>query len=225
MHIFSYGRGSAEFDRGVSFFDAIYGFAITLLITTVHVPGPSAWQSVHALLRSGFGSQIFGFVLSFVVIALFWRLNYRLIGTMSGMTPRIILANIVCVFFVILVPFTTQALHAPELSSLPLPIALYAANIALISLTQSTMYLIAERTHVTLMAPHTRSSDVVRYVSMFILPFVFAFSIVLAYTVNTDVAQYSWISLVVLMPGLDQLEKRLNGNVRPVAMPPHEATG
>jgi len=56
----SHGRGS-EFDRGVSFFDAIYGFAITLLITAVDVPSAKAWHSVHALLRSGVGNQIVGF--------------------------------------------------------------------------------------------------------------------------------------------------------------------
>ena len=224
MQVFAYGRGSAEFDRGVSFFDAIYGFAITLLITTVHVPGASAWTSVHALLKSGFGSQITGFVLSFVVIALFWRLNYRLIGTMRGMTPRIIIANIVCVFFVILVPFTTQALHAPALDGLPLPTALYAANIALVALAQSIMYLIAERSKLTAMSPHTRASSVARYAGDFIAPFVFGFSIVLAYTAGIGVAQYSWLSLAVLMPVLGQLEKRLNHNVMPVTLRPDEAT-
>jgi uncharacterized membrane protein len=105
-----YRRGSAEFDRGVSFFDAVYGFAITLLITTVHLPGAKSWQSLHTLLNSSFGNEVFGFVLSFVVIALFWRLNYRLIGRMSGMSSSIVLANIVGILFIILIPFTTQAM-------------------------------------------------------------------------------------------------------------------
>jgi hypothetical protein len=38
MQLVTYERGSAEVDRGVPFFDAIYGFAITLLITTADVP-------------------------------------------------------------------------------------------------------------------------------------------------------------------------------------------
>jgi hypothetical protein len=42
MPTLRYNRDTAEFDRGIQFFDAIYGFAITLLITTVHLPPSSA---------------------------------------------------------------------------------------------------------------------------------------------------------------------------------------
>jgi len=223
MSLPTYRRGSAEFDRGVSFFDAIYGFAITLLIVSVDVPPAKAWRSVHALLQSGFGNQLLGFALSFVVIALFWRLNYRLIGTMNGMTQRIVISNIVCVFFIILIPFSTQALNAPNLTGLPLPVALYAANLGLASLAQSTMYTIAKGSKLTIMSPRTRSSAIAGQVSDYLLPIVFAVSIVLAFTVNTKVAEYSWLSLVVLMPLGARLEKRFNGGVMPYAMKPSEA--
>jgi uncharacterized membrane protein len=223
MQLVTYGRDSAEFDRGVSFFDAIYGFAITLLITAVDVPPAKAWHSVHALLQSGFGNQIVGFALSFVVIALFWRLNYRLIGTMNGMTQRIIISNIVCVFFIILIPFSTQALNAPNLSGLPLPVSLYAANLALASLAQTSMYTIAKRSKLTILSPRTRASAIAGQASEYVLPFVFGLSIVLAFTVSARTAEYSWLSLVVLMPLGGVLEKRLNGNVTPFAMNPGDS--
>jgi uncharacterized membrane protein len=222
MSLLTYRRGSAEFDRGVSFFDAIYGFAITLLIVSVDVPPAKAWRSVHALLQSGVGNQLIGFALSFVVIALFWRLNYRLIGTMNGMTQRIVISNIVCVFFIILIPFSTQALNAPNLDGLPLPVALYAANLGLAALAQSSMYTIAKRSKLTIMSSRTRSSAIVGQVSDYLLPLVFGFSIVLAFTVSTKVAEYSWLSLVVLMPLGAHLEKRFNGGVMPYAMKPTE---
>lgn len=219
MHVSLYGRGSAEFDRGVSFFDAIYGFAITLLITTVHVPGPKAWTSVSALLSSQFGTELFGFVLSFVVISLFWRLNYRLIGTMSGMSSRIVLANIVCVFFVILIPFTTQAMNANGLSEVPLATALYALNIALASLSQAVMYEIAEHSQLV-QRVSTRSARVVRHVADLLLPVVFLASIPIAYLAGPHAAQYSWAILIVLVPLFSRIEKRLNGNVPPSVVPP-----
>ena len=222
MRLFAYGRGSAEFDRGVSFFDAVYGFAITLLITGVDVPPAKAWRSIHALLQSGVGNQLVGFALSFVVIAMFWRLNYRLIGTMNGMTQRIVISNIVCVFFIILIPFTTQALNAPNLNGLPLPVALYAANLGLASLAQNSMYTIAKQSKLTIMSPRSRASAIVGQISNNLLPLVFGVSIVLAFTVNTKVAQYSWLSLVALMPLGARLEKHLNGGVMPHAMKPSE---
>jgi uncharacterized membrane protein len=223
MQVFTYGRGSAEFDRGVSFFDAIYGFAITLLIVGIDLPPARAWQSVHTLLQSGFGNQIIGFTLSFVVIAQFWRVNYRLIGTMNGMTQRIIISNIVCVFFIILIPFSTQALNAPSLNRLPLPVAVYATNIALASLAQTSMYAIAKQSKLTVLSPRTRASAIIGNVSDYLLPLVFAFSVVLAFTVSPKVAEYSWLSLVVLLPLCGRLEKRFNGNVMPYAMKPTES--
>jgi TMEM175 potassium channel family protein len=221
VSIHLYRRGSSEFDRGVSFFDAVYGFAITLLVTTVHIPGPSAWRDLHTLLSSDFGSQISGFVLSFLVIALFWRLNYRLIGTMNGMSSRVVLANIGCVFFIILIPLTTQAMNSPDLADRPLATSVYAANIALASLAQSVMWQIARRSELV-KVDSTRASSVVGLVSEAVLPLVFLASIPIAYLANTHVAQYSWAALLVLMPLFSRLQKRLNHGREPLVVPPHE---
>jgi uncharacterized membrane protein len=221
MSLVLYRRGTAEFDRGLSFFDAVYGVAITLLITTVHVPGANSWQSVRALLNSSFGSEFFGFVLSFVVIVSFWRLNYRLIGRMSGMSPRIVLANILCVFFVILIPFSTQAMNSPTLSNVPLATALYAVNIGLASIAQSVMYQIATRGSLVKVVS-TRESQVLVLVEEALLPLVFAISIPIAYIAGPREAQYSWASLLVLLPLLARLVRRANHNVEPTAALPDE---
>jgi uncharacterized membrane protein len=221
MQVFAYGRGSAEFDRGVSFFDAVYGFAITLLITTVHPPGPKAWASVRTLLASGFGSELFGFVLSFLVIALFWRYNYRLIGTMSGMTSRIVASNIACVFFIILIPFTTQAMNSAALTNLPLPTALYAANIAFASLSQATMYQIA-RASGLVPAASTRRGTVIGWVQDLALPVVFLGSIPIAFLAGAHYAQDSWALLAVLMPVLGRVSMKINGPLAPIREAPAE---
>jgi uncharacterized membrane protein len=221
MQVLAYRRGSAEFDRGVSFFDAVYGFAITLLITTVHPPGPKAWSSVATLLRSNVGSELFGFVLSFLVIALFWRYNYRLIGTMSGMSPRIIASNIACVFFIILIPFTTQAMNAAALTDLPLPTALYATNIAFASLSQATMYQIA-RSSGLVPAAASRRGRVIGWIQDLALPVVFLASIPIAFLAGSHIAQDSWASLVILMPVLGRVSQRVNGPLVPIKEDPAE---
>jgi uncharacterized membrane protein len=218
MQVFTYDRGSAEFDRGVSFFDAVYGFALTLLITTVHVPGPTAWVSVVSLLNSGAGSELFGFVLSFVVISVFWRSNYRLIGTMSAMSSRIVAANIVCVFFIILIPFTTEAMNASVLSRLPLPTALYAVNIALAALAQTVMYQLAKKNQLV-MAVASRGSRVAGFTASLAVPFVFFVSVGVAYLAGPHAAQYSWAAALVLRFGFDRLQIRLDRNTPPTAMP------
>ena len=214
-----YRRGSAEFDRGVSFFDAVYGFAITLLITTVHIPAPKYWHSLRTLLDSSFGSELVGFVLSFVVIALFWRVNYRLIGTMNGMSSRVIVSNITCVFFVILIPLTTQAQNSTALSNEPLAVALYAANITLASIAQFIMYRIAEGTGLVKITA-TQASQRIATIGSLAVPVVFGISIPIAFWAGTRPAQYVWASLLVLFPLFGWWERRANHDREPTVAPP-----
>jgi uncharacterized membrane protein len=202
-----YAKNSTEFDRGVQFFDAIYGFAITLLITTVHLPPTTAWKSLHALSQSGLPSQLFGFVLSFAVIAVFWRENYLLISTLKAMDSVILIANIVCAFFIVLITFTTQALHAPSTAGLPLPVALYALNIALASIAQIVMFGLAEHRGLTAVAEPPKVGRLLRIVGRILVPAVFLLSIPIAYLAGVMSAQIFWASLLVLAPLL-RLAKR-----------------
>jgi uncharacterized membrane protein len=195
-----YGKESTEFDRGVQFFDAIYGFAITLLITTVHVPPSNAWKSLPALLASALPSELYGFVLSFVVIAVFWRENYLLLSSLKAIDTVTLVANIVCAFFIVLITFTTLAVHAPANSGLPLPVSAYALNIALASAAQIIMITLAERRGLTVAGPAVTTRRWVRVVRRVLVPAVFVLSVPIAYIFGASAAQYSWASLLVLAP-------------------------
>ena len=59
-------REGAEFGRGLGFFDAIFGFAITLLVVNIEPPPAEAWASLSTLLDHGFGTKLLGFAISFV---------------------------------------------------------------------------------------------------------------------------------------------------------------
>ncbi|MBD8045045.1 DUF1211 domain-containing protein [Arthrobacter sp. Sa2BUA2] len=84
-----FDRSTVEFGRGISFFDAIYGFAITLLITNIDLPPAAAWASVEDLLNTGLLSQLFGFLLSFAGIGTGFR---PLLGHLA--VPVVFLASI-----------------------------------------------------------------------------------------------------------------------------------
>ncbi len=205
----TYVRSSAEFDRGIQFFDAIYGFAITLLITTVHLPSSSAWRSGSALLHSALPSELIGFVLSFVVIAVFWRENYLLVSSLKAMDSVVIASNIVCAFFIVLIPFTTQALHAPGNADLPLPAALYALNIAVAAAAEVAMFALAERRGLTIVG----RSSVHRWLTLVrrvLVPTVFLLSIPVAYLFGAIAAQISWASLLLLTPLLLWVQRTLS---------------
>jgi uncharacterized membrane protein len=195
-----YSKESTEFDRGIQFFDAIYGFAITLLITTVHLPAAAAWRSLPALLNSGLPSELYGFVLSFVIIAVFWRENYLLLSSLKALDSVILVANIVCAFFIVLINLTTQALHAPSNSGLPLPVALFALNITLASAAQVVMITLAERRGLTVVETTPTTNRWIRGIRRILVPAVFLLSIPIAFIFGATPAQYFWASLLVILP-------------------------
>src|SRR5690606_9997728 len=100
-----FGREGAEFGRGLGFLDAIYGFAITLLVANIDLPPSDAWRDASALLDSGIGTQLLGFLISFVVIALFWRNNTALLAGFRGIDGAVIAANLVLACLIVLIPF------------------------------------------------------------------------------------------------------------------------
>ena len=75
-----YAKEGMEFARAVTFFDAIFAFAVTLLITTVDDFSPQAWSSPAALWAAN-GPSLISFTISFLVVVSFWR-------PITGSSPR-----------------------------------------------------------------------------------------------------------------------------------------
>lgn len=190
-----FGRDGAEFGRGLGFFDAIYGFAITLLIANIDPPPPEAWRDLPTLLSSGLGSQLLGFAISFAVIAVFWRHNTVMLARFKAFDGAIITANLVTAALIVFIPFTTQGISDPELAGYPLPTALYAVNVALAIVAQGVMYELG-RSRRLLADPVTPAATRALRLDLLAQVTVFALSILLAYTAGPSWAQLSWALLV-----------------------------
>ncbi len=190
---------SPEFGRGISFFDAIYGFAVTLLVANVDAPSPEAWRSLDALSDSGVLTQLVGLALSFTVIAVFWRINVRLMRKLTGMDGITTFMNLVAVGLVILIPFTTQGISDPDSAHLALPTAVYAINIALVALAQVGMFQVA-RSRGLERVPMSRYENGLTLVDALVTPTVFLLSVPVALLVGADAAKWTWAVLLVLGP-------------------------
>jgi uncharacterized membrane protein len=192
-------RETTEFDRGLGFFDAVYAFAITLLITNIDMPAPDAWKNIGTLLGGSLGNQLLGFVISFVVIAVFWKVNFDLIREFNGMNTRVVIANLVTVGLVVLLPFTTQGISDPEIVELPLPTALYACNIALAILSQMVMFEVGRRSGLVAV-DHPPAALWAGRIDALLKVAVFAVSIPVAFLVGPDWARWVWATLLVIAP-------------------------
>ena len=198
---------SVVFGRDVSYFDAVYGFAATLLIANVDAPPPEAWASIDALVASGVTHQAFGFVLSFTVIAVFWRANVRLTRQFTGLDSATTVANLVAAGSVVFLAFTTQGISDPRSAELPLPTVFYAANVALVSVSLTAMHQLA-RARGLLRTPTTARQNAADLAAGLITPFVFLASIPVTMLWGADAGRWSWAALLVLSPALGVLAAR-----------------
>jgi uncharacterized membrane protein len=190
-------RQGAEFGRGLGFFDAIFGFAITLLVVNIEPPPAEAWASLSTLLDHGFGTKLLGFAISFVVIAAFWRANTETLSRFKAIDSAVITSNLFTMGLIVLIPFTTQGIS--EFSSYPLAVALYACNVALAILSQGITLevggyrgLLADSYSPALI--RAARLDTLVKVAVFLL------SIPIAYFVDPSWAMASWALLLILGP-------------------------
>jgi uncharacterized membrane protein len=191
-----FDREGVEFARAVTFYDAIYAFAVTLLITTVDNFSREAWSSPQALWRAN-GPSLTAFAISFVVVVSFWRGSHQAVAGLMAMNGRIIALSCTAMFGVVLIPFTTEAMG--KVDHEPLPVAVYAVVIAGTSILHHIM---EDQADLAGLRRHRRSPDERRWnwVGAAVLPAVFLLSIPLAYLISPTAAQYSWASLFVLGP-------------------------
>lgn len=194
-----YHRDSVEFARAFTFFDAVYAFALTLLVVNIDPPEASAWSEPWTWLASGLGWQLFGFLISFAVIAVFWRTNHRLSSGFKAMSPGTMTANIVALAFVVFIPFSTQGISDPDTGDQPLAVAVYALNIAAAVFAQSAIFFVARRDGV-IAHPLPRRADTVRLLDTATTPLIFVLSIVVAYVWGADWARWTWALLLVVGP-------------------------
>lgn len=202
-----FGRDTVEFGRAINLIDAIFGFSLTLLVTSLEVPPAPAWVSVRALLGTGLGDQLMAFVISFVVVVGFWVTNHQVLSSFRALDSATVRICIYLVGLVIFVPFTTKAISDPDPADLPLPTAIYAANVAAIVLVTVALILVGRARGLAdrrLPVPGLISHGLA-------VAAVFLISVPVAYRYGPDTAKWTWLSLIVISPAVAALSGRRSG--------------
>lgn len=200
-----FDRDTVEFGRAINLIDSIFGFSLTLLVTTLEVPPAEAWVSPRALFDTGLGGQLLAFIISFVVVVGFWISNHQALASFRSLDGATIRVCIYLVGLVIFVPFTTKVISGPD-ANLPLPTVVYAANVAAIVLMTVALILVGRARG---LSERTAQSDQLIAHSLAV-GIVFLVSIPIAYRFGPDTAKWSWLSLVVLTPAVGLALSRRN---------------
>ena len=127
-------------DRVSAFSDGIFAIAITLLIlplTDAQIRDGHVVEDLLALQH-----QFLALGLSFAVIGRFWLLHHEDLRHLTSAGPRMLVANLVLLFFVVLLPFPTALLGDGDSTAATI---IYAAAILATSLSSLALWWSAER--------------------------------------------------------------------------------
>lgn len=183
--------GSGRNTERLQFFsDAVFAIAMTLLVIDIAIPdvhprtGAALWQAL-----GNEWQRFFAYVLSFAVIAINWIGHHRRFRLIRDYDPILIWVNFALLALIAFVPYPTSLLS--EYGDLAPAVILYAATVALISLTQFWSWSYAFKRGLT---DKVVDLDLYRYSrrNQLVVPVVFLLSIPIA-LVNPMWATLFWI--------------------------------
>jgi uncharacterized membrane protein len=183
--------GNLEYDRVLFFSDAVFAIAITLLVVDIRVPDVVEHASEELSKSAG---KILSFVISFLVIGLFWMGHHRLFRYITAFDRRLIFLNLLFLGSIAFLPYPTALIFAGSTHEPAAPV-FYASCVAGAGLLELAVWLYA--THTKGLVPASVSPAFRRYETAQLLPtpVVFGLSIPVAF-IAPGVAPFTWILLV-----------------------------
>src|SRR5215469_6580584 len=118
-----------------AFSDGVFAVIITIMVLEMKVPHGTDLQALKSVVP-----VFLCYVLSYLYVGIYWNNHHHLLHATERVTGRILWANLIVMFCLSLIPFTTARMG--ENSYAPLPVAVYgimllSAGIAYFALTQS----------------------------------------------------------------------------------------
>jgi uncharacterized membrane protein len=120
--------------------DGIFAFAMTLLVLSLAVP-PIPEKDAPALLPgilSGMVGEFIIFIIAFFVIASFWLSHHRIVRRVQFVNDRVIWINILFLFFIVLIPFSTAT--SGDYSNVLEAVLLFHTNLLVASVLLTLMW-------------------------------------------------------------------------------------
>ena len=132
-----------QLERMILFSDAVFAIAITLLVIELKVPEIDRSELTEGKLLQALGHMIpkfFGFVISFMFIGIYWTVHHRLFGYVINYTPKLLRLNLLFLFAVALMPFSTAFYSEYIMRHVITPVVFYTANIILLGIFNLFMW-------------------------------------------------------------------------------------
>jgi uncharacterized membrane protein len=210
------GRG---LDRVIAFSDGVFAIAITLLVLSFRVPHVVGSHNQNHQVLEGLRNQsgtVLSFMLTFYVIARYWRAHHRLSLLLKQVDNRFISLNLIFLALIVVFPFPSEVLglYGNTITA----IVLYASTMVLIGALSTALWRYAFVAGLLDPGPKDLHREV--WSRSALTAVVFGFSIPLAF-VTTDGAKIVWLLLLAspLITLIVERDRRLLHRVRSKVRP------
>jgi uncharacterized membrane protein len=184
-------------ERVISFSDAVFAFAITLMALSIDIPDLPTHLTQSELLDKLYDlyPQFESYVISFAVIAIFWVSYHQVFNHIKGSHITMVYLNLLFLLLITLLSLSTSLVI--NYGTYQIPYIIYCFIVIMTSSLLATIWWHATRNKRLVdknLHPFFIKGVLVNLMS---IPIVFTISIIISF-VNLDIAQYFWLIIAPL---------------------------
>ncbi len=207
----SVNKNHFQLDRISFFTDGVFAIAITLLVIEFKVPvieHPTdhlLWDSLKEMAW-----KLLGFIISFCIVGYYWSVHHRIFGYVEKYTARLIWHNLLFLFSVVLLPFTSGLLgEYASASDLHIPYGFYVINICLTAVMNALLWFyVSNPKHNLLTHKISKERILLGFYFTLVVPVLFIISFIVT-TYDQSIGRLIPILIpIVLKYGLTGLTKK-----------------
>jgi len=184
-----------KIEHVISFSDAVFAFAITLMALTIDIPDLPPDLSQSELLQRLDDSypQLEDYIISFAVIAIFWISYHQVFNHIKGSHISMVYLNLLFLLFITLLSLTTS--FVTNYASYQIPYIIYCTVVIITSSLLVLIWWYATKEYRLVdkgMHPLFIKGT---FFALLAIPIIFGISVVISF-IDLDIAQYFWLSII-----------------------------
>jgi len=187
---------SIKLEHVISFSDAVFAFAITLMALSVDIPDFPTDLTQSELLHKLYDlyPQFESYIISFAVIAIFWVSYHQVFNHIKGSHITMVYLNLLFLLLITLLSLSTSLVI--NYGTYQIPHIIYSSLVIMTSLLLALIWWYATKNKYLYKNLHPFFIKGVMS-NLMTIPIVFTISIIISF-VNLDIAQYFWLVIVPL---------------------------
>jgi uncharacterized membrane protein len=197
-----------KIDYVISFSDALFAFAITLMVALAfdipNFPSNITESDLTAKLGESLLPNIIHYIISFIVVGTYWVAYHRTVEYIKSVNLTLIWINLIFLFFISLVAYFTGLLTLYD--NYRIVVIYFASILSAAGFTLCVLWWYA--THNRQLVDKDMDSHIIRYYQMRSLaaPLIFLISIGISF-ISVEGANYFWLIMFPVYGIIDRIHK------------------